>query len=237
MNIRIQSVMIASLIGVSINSALACGRPNFANDVTLPLQRKEVFIRENFVKMPGSSNRCIFSAVWVSERIELGGNIKVYVATYIQDENKKISDMTIDTAAEMIWFAPETHVDKAIFNINNSVAAFGIRTASIFLGGTFGEDKEQFDLILDDGKGKLRSVLSAIASSSYQRDCGRNNCDADDVRNVPVLIINENKTYNFSDIVVKHYELRSQPTQRHKDRRKLLKSETYKWNGEKYVSQ
>lgn len=187
--------------------------------------------------MPGNSNRCVFTAVWITEKIELGGKINVYVATYHQDQNTKISDFTFKTFAEMIWLAPEALMDKTVFNISGKVAAFGLRTGSVFWGGTFGEDKEQFDLILDDGKGKLRSVLSTRSSHAYQRNCGRGHCDEDDVRNFQLFIVSQTKTNNFSDVLVKHYELRSQPTQQRKDRKKRLKSETHKWNGEQYVVQ
>ncbi len=217
------------------NASQACERPKLADAISNPLRHKKIFVVENYSPFPGNAENCIYTATWISEVIELGGNVTTYVATYRKSDKEKISEATFETSSQWIWFAPQSKVDNVAFALGDNIQTFGLRTDMRFVGGTFGKSTEQFHLVLDNGKGQLQSILSSTSNTeSYQRDCEYSECDEDDVTNEEIFIVKKNKTNGMHDIAVKTYERLSQPTQHRKDRSRLLSSVTRWWNGKSY---
>jgi len=223
---------------VFVNTTQACSDPiiesaipDFARDVRQPLINKGITVREKYSNIPGNDDRCIYSAVWIDEKIDLGGKIKVYLATYTPNDYKKISENIFELSADMIWYDPTADVDQTNYHIKDGTRAFGLTVLSVFIGGTFGVDQERFDLFADDGKGKLNSVLTLQTRREYERNCA-DECGQATSYNIQSFVVGKHKTNGFFDISLEGYTIQTTPTNEKKIPFKPIK---YRWNGKKYI--
>ena len=224
-------VLVAGVFYIYVSVAQACSNPYFTIAITEPLFSKGILVNEGIWEFPGSDSLCIYTAVWTAETIDLGAKFKLYVATYHKYDQKMIADTTINSTVEKIWSEPTAHLDQTVFQLKEGVKAFGLTTFSTFLGGTFGEDNQQFDLIVDDGKGKLRSVLTTQTTHRYQRNCG-DNCEEENAYENDFYVVSKNKTRGFFDVIRGGSVVQADSVPEPKV---PTQGVLYRWNGHGYV--
>jgi len=227
----------------AVDSAVSeCAKPEFATAL-VTRQSGSGYASENAATVaasPGADQYCVFAAAWKAENAHPGDTqARLYVATFLRDSGKKRSDLLMTLEFEGMEYAgPAVRIDPALFPLKRGILAFAVRTEATRRGFAINSFERHFDLVMDDGSGTLRNVLSRTVVDDYRTDCDTasprpEGCDGV-VDTDEIYVVREAATKGYRDIEVKTFAVGVR-TAGSNPRRALFASTLYRWNGLEYI--
>jgi len=185
--------------------------------------------------IPGARERCAFMAAWTDRLEPPGARVRLYVASYAAADGSRLAEATLDLPFKMGGGWVGVGIDPAPYGVSESTTAFAIRTATNFIGGTFDRSDYRFDLLIDDGTKKLRSVLTRSTFDQEPRPPDEHEFAE---MQEDVFLIRDSMSMGFHDILVKRYVTADGSSPESTAGKRTLKGHSfYRWNGERYVEQ
>ena len=228
----LQASPVANDIAVS-----KCERPAFADFAVPKYVTKEDLGNEDFQLLRGAKKLCVFAVVWFRERIDVGGKLEIYTATYEPGSQRKAGELYYEIKIENIWNRPTIKIHTRPYEVKAGSTAFALEVQTSYLAGTFGEDNDFLNLLLMKFDGKLENILSVqILHSFNYRFCKPQECEGDNSKSIRNIVLDKKATNGYKNLIVTTTERIFSPNKKRKQRVKILPPITHRWDGNKYNS-